>query len=657
MYSLDIHRRDTIFSGLYSTITYYPVLSRILASDLTEQKVLFSQYNENYKKKFSEKFCLGMERTPFHDTIDLTLFIGNELGQEFSYKLWKEQIQFFNLLGPQTMPIESKIYSTFNVYNVFMQLLWNYGGLTRPFFIIHENAPSSDQEDGINYPLKQTKTKKQHELFESEEEAHRHFRGEVGISIPKKFSIETDIEIIRKLLGEKIITILIYRFGYERKTLDEVSDLYGVTRERIRQLEAKGIQKIINNFNFGHYSSFYKALDMAIAMGGEYSFSGWIEKLKESNLIDSQLNYENPYYELILVILRILCKVELPHKLPTDFRDMNISLTREMVSITLNSHLTILTINRDVERKLNHHIKKSGAINITQIRSILGPKTNEELAEILYQLGYSQLLPGWYSFATPKNDFCRSILNAAQKLIAYCPPLSAEEFYLGILNHTNRLNIPVAPLPVMLELLKKFSYELLQGVMVYTATDGIKRNLNKSEMVFLESVDQYGEVISYYELAGEFVRRKIGLGSLSNSLIKNSPLIVCIEERPRLFILRGTRPSEKKIRDARYRQVPIQQKSKILYNQNGTISFFTTVTNYSLYSGMIPALELPELKQNWKLYHSGTPTIYTVTINGGLMVGFMEYFRDFQIKAGQRIELQIHLKESEIYVSLRNPYD
>lgn len=54
------------------------------------------------------------------------------------------------------------------------------------------------------------------------------------------------LEIIDKCLGPREAKIILLRFGFEGqpKTLEEIGKIFNVTRERIRQVEAKGLMKI-----------------------------------------------------------------------------------------------------------------------------------------------------------------------------------------------------------------------------------------------------------------------------------------------------------------------------------------------------------------------------------------------------------------------------
>ena len=54
------------------------------------------------------------------------------------------------------------------------------------------------------------------------------------------------LEIINKCLGAREAKIILLRFGFEGtpKTLDEIGKMFNVTRERIRQVEAKALKRI-----------------------------------------------------------------------------------------------------------------------------------------------------------------------------------------------------------------------------------------------------------------------------------------------------------------------------------------------------------------------------------------------------------------------------
>ena len=55
------------------------------------------------------------------------------------------------------------------------------------------------------------------------------------------------VEEVLSMLSDKEAGIIRYRFGIgedEPKTLEEVGRIYGVTRERIRQIEVKAMRKL-----------------------------------------------------------------------------------------------------------------------------------------------------------------------------------------------------------------------------------------------------------------------------------------------------------------------------------------------------------------------------------------------------------------------------
>lgn len=75
--------------------------------------------------------------------------------------------------------------------------------------------------------------------------------------IIEKFSANEIIEIVKEILTEKEWKVLILRFGLvdgTSHTLEEVAQLFGLTRERIRQIETKALQKIKSSPKIKHYN-------------------------------------------------------------------------------------------------------------------------------------------------------------------------------------------------------------------------------------------------------------------------------------------------------------------------------------------------------------------------------------------------------------------
>jgi RNA polymerase sigma factor (sigma-70 family) len=77
----------------------------------------------------------------------------------------------------------------------------------------------------------------------------------------KKTNVDLDnaIEEMLKTLSEKEAMVISLRYGFddgEAKTLEEVGRMFGVTRERVRQIEAKAIRKLRHPSRSQHLREF-----------------------------------------------------------------------------------------------------------------------------------------------------------------------------------------------------------------------------------------------------------------------------------------------------------------------------------------------------------------------------------------------------------------
>jgi RNA polymerase primary sigma factor len=91
------------------------------------------------------------------------------------------------------------------------------------------------------------------------------FIADDGALSPLDMTIQTNLtrEIRKALvfLNPREATILRMRFGIDEKrpyTLKEVGEIFGITRERIRQIEAKALQRLKDSEREGKLLTFYK---------------------------------------------------------------------------------------------------------------------------------------------------------------------------------------------------------------------------------------------------------------------------------------------------------------------------------------------------------------------------------------------------------------
>lgn len=64
-----------------------------------------------------------------------------------------------------------------------------------------------------------------------------------------KFSLSKSIEDLLNTLKDQEKTVIVMRFGLDdgrSKTLEEVGEVFGLTKERIRQIEEKALHKLRN---------------------------------------------------------------------------------------------------------------------------------------------------------------------------------------------------------------------------------------------------------------------------------------------------------------------------------------------------------------------------------------------------------------------------
>ena len=197
------------------------------------------------------------------------------------------------------------------------------------------------------------------------------FEEEAGVIIENADTI-TDfagsVEYVLCTLSERERKVLKHRF-IELKTYEEIGNIFGVTRERIRQVEAKAIRKL----RHPNRAKYFK-----------YGVSGILENIKTG--------YYNQFVDLESKLIE-LCKLnevkanevihdnELRKKYaPADIADMDLSVR----SYNCLSRAGIKTVKQLAE--LSYY-------DLTNIRN-LGKKCIEEIKERLKEYGYEIRMNG-----------------------------------------------------------------------------------------------------------------------------------------------------------------------------------------------------------------------------------------------------------------------
>lgn len=83
---------------------------------------------------------------------------------------------------------------------------------------------------------------------------------DIVIEEVEKHNLEEKIDEILSFLTEQEQVVLRSRFGlggYEQKTLEDIGKMYGVTRERIRQIEAKALRKLRHPSKIKQIENYY----------------------------------------------------------------------------------------------------------------------------------------------------------------------------------------------------------------------------------------------------------------------------------------------------------------------------------------------------------------------------------------------------------------
>jgi hypothetical protein len=426
-----------------------------------------------------------------------------------------------------------------------------------------------------------------------------------------------ELEPVLALLKPNQVKILLLRHGFNLKTLEEVGEEIGVTRERIRQIDRR-TKEVIYSFVIGKQARRYysqpallriqSALLTAKQMGMEITFHEWERNVTLSGLVGrwATSNYQefNPF-EVMYAICNILDDnepkyFEIPKNLSYAIKLANAGKPN-VAAIALHS---INTLSPDLKKAIRRHYKFSGGINVKWLAEETRNET-KYIKNVLQALEFINVTKDW--FIPAKNVNIQTLVkndvfhHGLHKMFKYCGPLDVDNICSGIRHVVSRTNFPTPPIHVMGQILEIYEYPRTENGLYYW-DEKIEEELSSGEEIIFECMKQNGSVVHHMELAQAFLDSHLSFPSL-HATLKRSPLFEKVDVG--LYKLRGRPVTLEDIERAKSVAERIPVNIEVRYDKSGNIIVQLTLGILAVATGNIYSEQLPNLSGEWNCYIQG----------------------------------------------------
>lgn len=295
------------------------------------------------------------------------------------------------------------------------------------------------------------------------------------LDLLKAITTERKAEIVAKRLG--------WHDGHER-TLQEVGDLVGLTRERVRQMEARAQQKLTNCSVFA--PSLQRALKLAKA-SAPCTAATFSDALKEHGLASTTWNPG--------VLVRAAQYFGIPHGL--------VLHQNEGTEFLANEGMTPDVFAR-VRRMSWSHSRTDGAACLVRIGFELSEELERRvsLAEIrsivssMPETRWIDEKSGWYWLGDHGNT---TIFNTIRKMLSISKRISMDDLYEGILKSYRMDESVVAPKSVILKMLSQVPWIRIKQSSILSAQPALhwQEVLNGTERIMVQVLKEAGGVLDH----------------------------------------------------------------------------------------------------------------------------------------------------------------
>lgn len=384
-------------------------------------------------------------------------------------------------------------------------------------------------------------------------DSHKAYEAMVGL-IGGSLNLCEELEfVLDRIYRKDYILVLLSRYGFEVRTLDDLGSRMGITVERVRQLRSKlkrdvgSLVQLAVEEPLGQVAgrpSFLRmqtALLTAEDMGLDITYESWSRRILYCGLVGSWTAARNSTMDPIetmiavcnLVADRGISELTIPANLEYALELATSGYPRTPAKIARIRE----TLAPETARLVRRHTRFTGAVHAGWLAEEM-QESRGRTAEILRALDYELVSGDWFA---PRSRAYRLELaedgpfgRAVRKMTQYCGPLPTDSICSGLRHWVSRTRFPVADPEVMERILSMYEYRLDDDRWQYKVeTD---EQLTRSETIIKQCIDECGPVVRRSQLKAACAESDLSASSLSYTL-RRSPIFERIDRG--LYKLRG----------------------------------------------------------------------------------------------------------------------
>ena len=430
-----------------------------------------------------------------------------------------------------------------------------------------------------------------------------------------------EIEFLFNNISEQhCLTILLSRYGFDRKTLSQIGQEIDVSRERVRQMDNELKNQMNDNlrtiFETKSISDLkgrptllrmQSALLIARDTDLNITYEQWTKRIRLSGLVGNWRSQNLTGKDAVEVMIAI-CNLLSDCNVPWIQMSENLQYAVQLAAAgSPNIKARILhardTLPDKIKRLINRHTKHSGGVYAIWLSQEIGREL-EEIKDILQGLGYRTLSKDWFipkALKDPRETLKYDVFHKGiRKIFHYCGPVSIDDVCSGLRHILSRTQFPVPPPDVMDEIVRIHDYKCENGLYYWDGTSD--QNLNAGETIIMDCLEQIGSVVHHSELVHAFIESDLSFPTL-HATLKYSPLFERIETA--LYKIRGRSISYQDIERAKANGERQSLDPEVDYGVDGSVIVSFTVSAMVIGQGTIFSEQFPNLSGTWSCYVSG----------------------------------------------------